>query len=274
MRNVNQCVFNSTGIILIIDPLQLPPVRGQLKNTGITLPKDSGKSDTGGTKEMLTRVAKLIREQNKLREDQLIDIPIAIAISKSDALKNIIGEGNSMIFQESRLFPWLTVLGNIRFGISRDISEAEKTKLVQEHVELVGLKGFEKALPRQLSGGMQQRVSIARALVNRPDVLLLDEPFGALDALTRIQMQNEILRIWETEKVTMILVTHDIDEAIYLGDKVIVMSKRPGKIKKMVDITESRPRDRNDEYFSHIRKEIFLEFFEEQQQKGKLEYYL
>jgi sulfonate transport system ATP-binding protein len=179
-----------------------------------------------------------------------------------------------MIFQESRLFPWLTVQDNIRFGISRNISEGEKRKLVWEHIELVGLKGFEKALPNQLSGGMQQRVSIARALVNRPSLLLLDEPFGALDALTRIQMQKEVLRIWETERVTMILVTHDIDEAIYLGDKIIIMSKRPGTIQKTLSVDAPRPRDRNSEYFSKYRKEIFLQFFQDQVRETNPEYYL
>jgi sulfonate transport system ATP-binding protein len=108
---------------------------------------------------------------------------------------------------------------------------------------------------------MQQRVSIARALVNRPKVLLLDEPFGALDALTRINMQQEVLRIWEAEKTTMILVTHDIDEAIYLGDRVVVMSNRPGTIKKIVPVTLSRPRDRSDYDFVQTRKEIYSEFF-------------
>jgi sulfonate transport system ATP-binding protein len=179
-----------------------------------------------------------------------------------------------MIFQESRLFPWLTVQDNIRFGISRNISEGEKRKLVQEHIELVGLKGFEAALPNQLSGGMQQRVSIARALVNRPSLLLLDEPFGALDALTRIQMQKEVLRIWETERVTMILVTHDIDEAIYLGDNILIMSKRPGTIQKTLSVDTPRPRDRNSEYFSKYRKEIFLQFFQDQTRETNLEYYL
>jgi sulfonate transport system ATP-binding protein len=179
-----------------------------------------------------------------------------------------------MIFQESRLFPWLTVQDNIRFGISRNIGKKEKRKLVQEHIELVGLQGFEEALPSQLSGGMQQRVSIARALVNRPSLLLLDEPFGALDALTRIQMQKEILRIWEAERVTMILVTHDIDEAIYLGDKIIIISKRPGTIQKTISVDVPRPRDRNSEYFSKYRKEIFLQFFQDQVGEMNVEYYL
>jgi sulfonate transport system ATP-binding protein len=176
-----------------------------------------------------------------------------------------------MVFQQARLFPWLTVEKNIEFGMVGKLSEVEKTKIIEEHIELVGLKGFEKAYPHQLSGGMQQRVSIARALVNRPDVLL-DEPFGALDALTRINMQQEILRIWETEKTTMILVTHDIDEAIYLGDRVLVMSNRPGKIKKNIPVELPRPRERNDYDFVRIRKEIYREFFT--QKDKNLEYFI
>lgn len=181
---------------------------------------------------------------------------------------------SGMVFQESRLFPWLTAEKNIDFGISRKISKSEKKKTVQEHIDLVGLKGFEKALPKQLSGGMQQRVSIARGLINNPQLLLLDEPFGALDAITRINMQNEILRIWEAEKKTMIMVTHDVDEAIYLGDKVIVMSSRPGKIRKVIPIDLPRPRDRSSAQFISIRKEIYKEFFDDIETSSKIEYFI
>lgn len=162
-----------------------------------------------------------------------------------------------MVFQEARLFPWLTVEDNIEFGITKKFSKSEKKQLVAQHIELVGLHGFEKALPKQLSGGMQQRVSIARALVNKPDVLLLDEPFGALDALTRINMQNEVLKLWEHEKKTMILVTHDIDEAIFLSDRVIVLSSRPGKVIDIIDVTLPRPRERSSDAFLKIRGTIF-----------------
>ena len=173
------------------------------------------------------------------------------------------GVDRGMVFQEARLLPWLTVSDNIAFGCRSETPSAERSRLVREHIELVGLVGFEKAYPHQLSGGMQQRVSIARALVNCPKVLLLDEPFGALDAMTRINMQQEVLRIWEAEKTTMILVTHDIDEAIYLGDRVVVMSNRPGTIKKIVPVQLPRPRDRSDYDFVQIRKEIYTEFFEQ-----------
>jgi sulfonate transport system ATP-binding protein len=171
--------------------------------------------------------------------------------------------GCGMIFQESRLFPWLTVEKNVAFGLPRSVKKKERKELARSYIDLVGLSGFEKALPRQLSGGMQQRASIARSLVTDPKVLLLDEPFGALDAMTRIGMQNEILRIWKAKKTTMILVTHDIDEAIFLGDQVIVISSRPGGIKRVLRIDLPRPRGRNNEDFLKYKKEIYGEFFEE-----------
>ncbi|MHB8062394.1 MAG: ABC transporter ATP-binding protein [Ruminiclostridium sp.] len=177
-----------------------------------------------------------------------------------------------MVFQESRLFPWLNVSKNIEFGISQRIDKKKRREISQQHIELVGLKGFEKALPRQLSGGMQQRASIARGLVNKPKLLLLDEPFGALDAMTRIHMQNEVLRIWKAEENTMILVTHDIDEAIFLGDKVVVMSSKPGRVRKVIPVDIPRPRDRSSVNFMNIRKMIYKEFF--QDTEYNIEYYL
>ena len=156
--------------------------------------------------------------------------------------------------------PWLTVEQNIALGLNGMI-DAQVRQRIDEHLELVGLTGFAKAYPGQLSGGMSQRVAIARALANRPQILLLDEPFGALDALTKIQMQNEALRIWQAEKMTMILVTHDIDEAIFLGDRVVVMSARPGTIKTIVPIHLPRPRDRTSADFMALRRRIYGEFF-------------
>jgi sulfonate transport system ATP-binding protein len=167
-----------------------------------------------------------------------------------------------IIFQESRLFPWSTVEKNVEFGITEKLSKEEKKQKIKEHIDLVGLSGFEKALPSQLSGGMQQRVSIARSLINRPEVLLLDEPFGALDAFTKITMQQELLRIWEQEKMTLILVTHDIDEAIFLADRVVVMSGKPGVVKKIIPIEIGRERNRTSPEFAHYRREIFMQFFE------------
>ena len=172
------------------------------------------------------------------------------------------GLDRGMVFQEPRLLPWLTVEQNIAFALNGSGPNL-KDEIVRAHIELVGLNGFNGAYPHQLSGGMAQRVAIARALVNRPRILLLDEPFGALDALTRIQMQQEILRIWELERTTMILVTHDIDEAVYLGDRVVILSNRPGMVKRIVPVEMPRPRDRSSYDFVRIRKEILAEFFAE-----------
>lgn len=182
---------------------------------------------------------------------------------------NIRGKGLrkeiGMIFQESRLLPWSTVEHNIEFGLPEKTDPKEKKKLIQEYIDLVGLKGFEKAYPNQLSGGMQQRVSIARTLIHHPRILLLDEPFGALDALTKINMQKEVLRIWEQERTTMIIVTHDIDEAIYLGNRVVVMSAKPGVVQKIIPIELARPRDRNSNDFAAYRRQVYEEFFEREE---------
>jgi sulfonate transport system ATP-binding protein len=172
------------------------------------------------------------------------------------------GLDRGMVFQEHRLIPWLTVEQNVGFGLN-GLENGRRDTIISEHLELVGLTSFAKALPHQLSGGMAQRVSIARALVNNPQLLLLDEPFGALDAFTRIQMQQEVLRIWEMERTTMLLVTHDIDEAIFLGDRVVIMSSRPGTVKKIIPVHLPRPRDRSCYDFVQIRKEIYAEFFAE-----------
>ena len=166
-----------------------------------------------------------------------------------------------IVFQEHRLFPWLTVAQNIAIGLlNAPGSEAAKKASVREHIALVGLEGFERAYPHQLSGGMSQRVAIARALVNRPELLLLDEPFGALDALTRAHLQQELERIWRAEGITAILVTHDVDEAVLLGDRVVVMQPRPGRIRRIVDVPLARPRERNDAAFAAIRNDVLSEF--------------
>ncbi|MFW1666696.1 ABC transporter ATP-binding protein [Acinetobacter ursingii] len=161
-----------------------------------------------------------------------------------------------LIFQEHRLLPWLTVSENIHLALEETgLSRSEKNARVKEHIEIVGLTGFEHAYPHELSGGMAQRVAIARGLVNKPDILLLDEPFGALDAMTRSHLQAELQRIWQHEKITMILVTHDIEEAVYLGDRVIVMSARPGKIKEIIPIPLAHPRHKDSESLFNFRNQ-------------------
>ncbi|KAF1023642.1 MAG: Aliphatic sulfonates import ATP-binding protein SsuB [Paracidovorax wautersii] len=166
-----------------------------------------------------------------------------------------------IVFQDHRLFPWLTVAQNIEVGLrNAPLSPADKRQLVAEHVALVGLQGFEQSFPHQISGGMAQRVAIARGLVNRPRVLLLDEPFGALDALTRARLQGELQRIWQQEKITMILVTHDVEEAVFLGDQVVVMQPHPGRIRRTLDVDLPRLRNRSDPRFIALRDDILSDF--------------
>lgn len=166
-----------------------------------------------------------------------------------------------IIFQDHRLFPWLSVKENIRVALHQsNLSRAEEDKLIDEHLELVKLTSFKDAYPSQLSGGMNQRVAIARSLVNRPQILLLDEPFGALDALTRQNLQDELQRIWQTEKITMIIVTHDVEEAVFLGDRVVVMQPHPGRIKRIVNVPVPHPRKRDDVRLNNIKNNILVDF--------------
>ena len=162
------------------------------------------------------------------------------------------------IFQEHRLFPWLTVEKNIAADLS--LNDPQVRKRVDELIEIVRLKGFEKAYPKEISGGMSQRVAIARALLRDPEVLLLDEPFGALDAFTRNHLQDVLLDIWEQKKTTMILVTHDIDESIYLANRVFIMSARPGQISKEIPIHLPYSRKRASEAFQEYRRKVVSEF--------------
>lgn len=170
------------------------------------------------------------------------------------------GLDRGFVFQEHRLLPWLTVERNVAFGVS-SLPEGERRRTVEEHLALVGLAAFARAYPHQLSGGMAQRVAIARALAPRPRVLLLDEPFGALDAFTKIQLQEETRRIWEAERTTLLLVTHDIDEAVFLADRVVVLGSRPGTLRRIVPVDLPRPRDRTSFEFAELRRRIFREFF-------------
>jgi NitT/TauT family transport system ATP-binding protein len=162
------------------------------------------------------------------------------------------------VFQERGVFPWLTVEGNIGFGLF-DLSDAERRARIAHYVALVGLKGFERSYPRELSGGMKQRVEVARALAVNPDVLYLDEPFGALDSITRLQMRSELLRIWQAEKKTILFVTHDIEESVQLADRVVVLSARPGRVRRIVPIDIAHPRDLSSARYLELRDEIFGE---------------
>jgi NitT/TauT family transport system ATP-binding protein len=162
------------------------------------------------------------------------------------------------VFQERGVFPWLTVEGNIGFGLF-DMDADERQARVAQYIDLVGLKGFEKSYPRELSGGMKQRVEVARALAVNPDVLFLDEPFGALDSITRLQMRSELLRIWRAERKTVLFVTHDIEESVQLADRVVVMSARPGKIRRVVNIDIAHPRDLSSRRYIELRDLIFGE---------------
>lgn len=172
-----------------------------------------------------------------------------------------VGTERAVIFQEPRLLPWLTVLDNVAFGLeTRGVDKAQARARARHYIRLVGLQEFESALPRQLSGGMAQRVGIARALTVQPEILLLDEPLGALDAMTKITMQEELARIWHEEKVTMILVTHDLEEAIYLADRVLVLPKVRGAAPRLIDVDLPRPRNRNETGFVEMRRRLMAEF--------------
>jgi len=150
-----------------------------------------------------------------------------------------------MIFQDHRLLPWLTVAQNIDLALENSwLTRAERNRQIAEHLELVGLSAFAKAYPRQLSGGMAQRAAIARGLITRPRLLLLDEPFSALDALTRTRLQNELQSIWAHEKTAMVLVTHDVEEAVFLADRIVVLAPHPGRISNIVNVDLPRPRSR------------------------------
>ncbi|MBQ6633135.1 MAG: ABC transporter ATP-binding protein [Ruminococcus sp.] len=171
-----------------------------------------------------------------------------------------VGPERGYVFQQGSLFPWLDIEKNISYGLrARGVLKTKKEK-VGEYISMVGLDGFEKSYPHQISGGMAQRVAIARALINEPKALLLDEPMGALDSFTRSDLQDKLLELWKKEGTTMILVTHDIDEAIYLSDRIVIMTPRPGKISKIIDVDLPRPRHRGGVEFLEMRRQI-LEFF-------------
>lgn len=165
-----------------------------------------------------------------------------------------------IVFQDHRLFPWMTLEQNIELALLNTGTPKERrARIVADHIALVNLDGFEKAYPHQLSGGMAQRAAIARALVTEPKLLLLDEPLGALDALTRVHVQSELQRIWMAERSTMIMVTHDVEEALYLGDRVVIMAPNPGRIRRIVNVDLPHPRDRSAPLLHRLKDEILAE---------------
>jgi len=174
------------------------------------------------------------------------------------------GPDRVMVFQDHVLFPWRTVLGNVLFGLElKGLSRREAVEEAMKYIKLVGLEGFEGAYPHELSGGMRQRAALARALACNPDVLLMDEPLSALDAQTRNYMQGELMRIWMETKKTMVMVTHSVEEAVYLGDRVVVLTARPAKVKSVVEVELERPRDRFAPKFIDLRAKI-LEMLREE----------
>lgn len=204
---------------------------------------------SGCGKTTLLRILAGLEEPNA--GDVLIDGNAVHGLSRERAV----------IFQEPRLLPWLSVLDNVSFGLDvQGVSKREAQQRARKALALVGLSEFEKAWPRQLSGGMAQRVGIARALTVQPEILLLDEPLGALDAMTKITMQEELARIWAEENVTMILVTHDLEEAIYLADRVLVLPKHKGGEIRFIDVTLPRPRLRSQSEFVALRQQLMVEF--------------
>ncbi len=175
--------------------------------------------------------------------------------------KRVDGAGldRGLVFQESRLLPWFSVWRNVAFALPKEMSKSEKLRKVMKALKLVGLSDFGRAWPYQLSGGMAKRVALARALVNLPSLLLLDEPFGALDSLTKFSMQTELERIHMQSQLTTVMVTHDVDEAIYLSDRIVILASKPGRIQHIIDVPLARPRDRASIEFARIRSSLLKE---------------
>lgn len=200
-----------------------------------------------------------------------LDKPQSGTLTIDDSRITDVSPERGYVFQQGSLFPWLTVENNIAYGLkARKVFKQNKDR-IGRYISMVGLDGFEKSYPHQISGGMAQRVAIARALINEPKALLLDEPMGALDSFTRADLQDKLLELWKENGITMILVTHDIDEAIYLSDRIVIMTPRPGKISRVIDVDLPRPRHRGGGEFLAMRRSI-LQFFELAQAEPQPEY--
>jgi len=185
-----------------------------------------------------------------------LDIPDSGELKVGDESITGPAADRGLVFQDPNLFPWLTVRRNIQAGlVARGLLHKNRRE-ADDLIRLVGLDAFADAYPHHLSGGMAQRVALARALINHPRVLLLDEPLGALDAFTRMRMQDEVLRLWQARRTTILLVTHDIDEAIYMSDRIVIMTPRPGRIERIIPVTLDRPRQRNSPEFLQLRGDI------------------
>lgn len=189
------------------------------------------------------------------------DMPSSGTVAVNGASVNAPSTDRITMFQNYGLLPWRNVQKNVELGLeAKGLDGASRRRIVEEYIELVGLSAYKKHHPAQLSGGMQQRVALARALAVDPGILLMDEPLGALDAMTRMSMQDEIERIWREKRKTIIFVTHDIEEAVFLADRIVVMTPGPGKVKSIIDVPLARKRDRTGADFLKIRDSVFGEF--------------
>lgn len=180
-----------------------------------------------------------------------------------------------VVFQDSSLFPWRSIRKNVEFGLEvAGADRNERAQKVQKAIEVVGLKGFENKYPHQLSGGMRQRAGLARTLVNDPEFILMDEPFSAVDHLTRLTLQDEIVRIWLEQKKTILFITHDVAEAVYLATRVVVLSPRPGRIRRIFDVPVDRPRDRRDPGLLEVVEKIYISLNNPYDEEEKTEYFI
>jgi len=236
VRNVNRIYYDTTGKETIA-----------LQNVDLEIRKGELISFIGPSGCGKTTLLRLIAG---------LDLPQSGSVFMENILIEKPGYERGYVFQQAALFPWKTVEENIAIGLKARNIFKQKKGHIKEYIDMIGLTGFEKAYPHEISGGMAQRVAIARALINKPKVLLLDEPLGALDAFTRIDLQNTIRKIWKDTGTTIALVTHDVDEAIYLSDRIVIMTPRPGKINEIIQVKLGDKRDRNDDEFIILRRRV------------------